>query len=188
MASEREYFRVPCEFQIRVRTIEIEELNLFVSQAMRPSPYSILRMEVETQLSQLSFRDETKVLLEKAFQLLINMDQRLERMEETLGQSQGDIAPGLNPYQWTQGDLGAGGLSFDLADSTNFKVGNHVMIDCVLPAMPEFRFVAAGKIVAIDSTKVSSEFVGIHADDREYIHRFVMARQREQLRGRTKDR
>ena len=188
MTTEREYFRVPCEFQIRFRKIDEEELRQFLTNAMRPAPSSILRMEVETQLSQLSFRDETKILLEKAFQLLLNMDQRLERIEETMEQAKALGSSPLTPYAWVHGDLGAGGLAFESEKAAVLKEQEILLTDLVLSSMPEFRFVAASRIVKIEGLRMNCEFVGIHADDREYIHRFVMARQREQLRSRSKDR
>ena len=188
MTQEREFFRVACEFQIRIRKVEEEELQIFTAHGLRPSPYSILRTELEGQLSLLPIRDESKNLLEKAFQILINMDQRLERIEEYLEEREGDNGFKLMRYEWVHGDIGAGGFSCEVEGSHSFKSGEALLVDIILPALPDYRFVAAARAVAAEGKKLNCEFAGIHADDREYIHRFVMARERELLRARSKDR
>lgn len=187
MTVERDYFRVPCEFQLRYRKIDENELEHFRS-ALRPSPYSTFRMNLENQLASMGIQEESKVLLEKAFQLLINMDQRLERLEE---QIQGlKIKDDMNTqqYEWRAGDLGAGGISFDDQDHADMKQGDAVVLDVILPSMPEYRFVSAARVSHVNSDGLGFEFIEIHSDDQEYIHRFVRSREREILRTRAKER
>lgn len=184
---ERSYFRIACEFQIRFRKIDAEELKVFKSHAMRPSPYSSLRMELENQLQNMSIKAESKFLFEKAFQILVNIDQRLERLEEqVMGLRLGDqVTP--DSYEWTHGDLGAGGLSFKAPSKSDVQVGDLVLVDILLPSMPEYRLVAAAKVVHLEGEGpvLGLEFDAIHEDDREFIHRYVIQREREMLRNRA---
>jgi hypothetical protein len=182
--NPRTYFRMACEFQVRFRVINEEELNVFKSYAMRPSPYSTLKNEIENQLQSMEIREESKFLFEKAFQLLINVDQRLERLEELITQREARTV--ADSYEWVHGDLGAGGLAFEIKEKKSPKVGDLVLIDLILPSLPEYRLVAAGRIVHSEKKNlISAEFIAIHEDDREYIHRFVIERERELLRARA---
>ena len=109
--NQRNYFRVPCEFQLRHRVLEDQEFEVFKSFALRPSPYSSLKVEIENQLNNLPVGASSRLLFEKAFQILVNIDQRLERLEETFNQYiQGSEK--LEAYEWVTGNLGAGGLEF----------------------------------------------------------------------------
>ena len=187
--QKREFFRVPCEFQIRFREISDEELNVFKSFAMRPSPHSTLRAEVEGQLQAMPIRDESKVLLEKAFQILLNMDQRLERLEEQFQAFMSGAKPTLDSYEWVHGDLSAGGVAFVFEKGVKVKPDSRLLIDLILPAMPEYRLVAAAQVNYVNPDgRVGTDFLAIHEDDKEFIHRFVIAREREMLRNRALER
>ncbi len=182
---ERNYFRIACEFQVRFRVISDEELGVFSNYAMRPSPYSHLRFELENQLQAMDIRDESKFLFEKAFQILMNIDQRLERLEEQMQSIKTGDKGVLESYEWVHGDLGAGSTAFVASKTTEVKVGNHILLDIILPALPEYRFVAAAKVVHVDEKNIGCEFSAIHEDDREFIHRYVIQREREVLRNRA---
>jgi hypothetical protein len=182
--SSRNYFRIACEFQVRIRVIDDEELVVFKNYAMRPSPYSSLKYELENQLQSMQIREESKFLFEKAFQLLINIDQRLERIEEQLVQREARAA--TETYEWVHGDLSAGGIAYQTQSKQPMKLDDKVLVDVILPSLPEYRFVAAGKIVHLDaSLNLGVEFLAIHDDDREQIHRHVIQRERELLRARA---
>jgi hypothetical protein len=182
---ERSYFRIACEFQVRYRAIDEEELRVFRSYAMRPSPYSGLRYELENQLQSMAIREESKFLFEKAFQLLMNIDQRLERIEEQVQKSSATHI--AESYEWVHGDLGAGGLAFSPeSKQVNVKPGQELLVDVILPSLPEYRFVAAAKVLHTEKKdQIGVEFVAIHEDDREFIHRYVIQREREVLRARA---
>ncbi len=186
---DRSFFRVPCELQIRFRVLNDDEFNVFKSYSLRPSAFSAMRMEVENQIRNLSIRDDSKALFERAFQILINLDQRMERIEEQLQQ----IAHGgkaiLEVYDWVHGDLGGGGIAFKSEKTSKLKKGDRVLVDAILPALPEYRFVAACDVAHVDADgTVGMHFLAIHDDDREFIHRFVTAREREILRARANER
>lgn len=173
---DRNFYRVPCEFQIRFRPIGEDELKIFRSFAMRPSPHSSLKAEVDTQISAINIRDESKALFEKAFQILLNIDQRLERIEEQLIPGHAKV---VENYDWIRGDLGAGGLAFRLETEKTPQLGAKLLMDMILPSMPEHRIVSAVEVSHIDSDgKVGMEFIAIHEDDREFLHHFVIARER----------
>lgn len=174
---------------MRLRRVEGEELGVFKSFAMRPSPYASLKAEIDTTIQSLGVREESKTLFERAFQLLINMDQRLERIEEQLLQmSRGEKAP-VDSYEWIHADLGAGGLVFEAGSQWKVSAGDSVLLDLILPALPEYRLVAAAEIKDGGAPRrFEAIFTFIHDDDREFIHRFVMSRERELLRARALER
>lgn len=174
-------FRVPCEFQIRFREVTKEELEIFRTFSMRPSPFASLKNEVETMIRGADIREESKTLFEKAFQILINLDQRMERIEEHLNRNPLESGPILESYEWVHGDLGAGGLAMETKKPTP-RANAYVMLDVVVPGLPEHRFVAAGLMQS--SRRFECEFLAIHEDDREFLHRFIMNREREILRNR----
>lgn len=185
--STRNFFRVPCEFQIRFRVIDEEEFKVFESYAMRPSTHSRLRGEIEGQLRGMEIREQSKSLFEKAFQILLNIDQRLERMEEMLlekAENQSKLIK--DSYEWVHGDISAGGISCTPKAHKGGKVGYLVLLDVLLPMLPEYRLVAAGKVARIEKNgEVGFEFSAIHEDDREFLHRFVISREREMLRSKA---
>jgi hypothetical protein len=186
--ENRNFFRVACEFQIRSRKIDEKELEMFRSFAMRPSQYSTLRYDLEHQFSSLNIREESKTLFEKAFQILINIDQRLERIEEQIQALRAKDEISLQNYEWIHGDLSAGGIYYHTDTKINFSVSDIVLIDLLLPSLPEYRVVAAARVSRAESQELAMEFEAIHSDDQEFIHRFVMSREREMLRARAKER
>lgn len=180
----RNFFRIACEYQLRFRVIEKEELQVFQNYAMRPSPHSTLKYEIESQLQTMEIRQESKFLFEKAFQLLINIDQRLERIEEQLTQRENHSIK--ENYEWVHGDLGAGGLSFHGRSENLPAADSIILVDVILPSLPEYRFVAASRVVPSNRQGILSiEFISIHDDDREFLHRYVIQREREMLRTRA---
>lgn len=186
--SDRSFFRVPCEYQLRFRKAGPNELELFRSIAMRPSIGSTTRTEIENAIQSLDSRDGMKTVIEKAVAILINIDQRIERMEENVLSILLDRKDEYIPYEWVSGDMGAGGAMFHWEEGQDIKVGDEVLLDMLLPDMPEHRIVAAAKVVSVNqSSEISTEFLAIHQDDKEFIHRFVMARQREILRERSRN-
>ncbi|MBN8555759.1 MAG: hypothetical protein J0L93_09970 [Deltaproteobacteria bacterium] len=181
-------FRVACEFQVRFRTIEESELEVFRSYAMRPSAYSALKSQIENQLSAMAIRDESKNLLEKAFQILLNIDQRLERIEEQMYNPDSSKYKILENYDWVHGELGAKGLSFSHEKTKSVKVGDLLLLDLILPSLPEQRMVAALKVSSLANDYIDGNFVAIHDEDVEFLHRYVIAREREMLRARALER
>lgn len=181
--STRNYYRIACEFQVRFRVIDDDELEVFQNYALRPAPYSSLKTELEAQLRAMDIREESKFLFEKAFQLLINIDQRLERIEEQLVNKEANLPEN---YEWVHGDLGAGGLAFSTESDQKVKEGQKLLVDVILPSLPEYRFVAAAQALHTGKKgQIGVEFTSIHEDDREYIHRFVIQKERELLRARA---
>lgn len=185
--TDRSFFRVPCEFQLRFRKAGPDELELFKSIAMRPSIGSTTRTEIENAIQTLDSRDGMKTVIEKSVAILINIDQRIERMEENVLNILLDRKEEYIAYEWVSGDIGAGGAMFHWEEGEALKAGDDLLLDILLPDMPEHRIVAAAKVTDSSKTpEVSTEFVAIHPDDKEFIHRFVMARQREILRERSR--
>ncbi len=188
-ANQENYFKVPCELQIRFRPIGEDELQVFRSYAMRPSPYSTLKADIDLQLSSMDIREESKALFEKAFQILLNMDQRLERIEEQMHAFMAGDKPKLESYEWVHGELGAGGLHFKTDSKKQVSVGENLLLDMILPALPEHRVVAAAKLEEQKEDKTfCTRFIAIHDDDKEFLHRFVVSRERELLRLRALER
>jgi len=179
-------FRVSCELQLRFRKIDAEELRVFRAYGLRPSPYTSLRMGIEAELNRLSLEGGNRNLMERAFQLLLNIDQRLERLEEMI-QIQTSKEPVIREtHEWFHAELSASGFSVILAKDLNLKSGDDLMMDMIFPSFPEQRIVCSGKILALSSANgmANIDFMDIHKDDREFLHRFVMEREREILRGR----
>jgi len=186
-ALEKTEFRVPAEFQMRFRKIEGQELSMFRAYSVRPSPTSSARMEVESYIRNLDAKDTVRTLVERAFYILLNIDQRLERLEETVlnhvtGKSQDHTI-----YDWVSGSIGSSCMSFITeADADPLAVGDILLLDFLLPDLPEQRIVATGKVRERDSQEHwIVDFDAIHPDDGELIHRFLMLRQREILRERA---
>ena len=153
---------------------------------MRPSPHSTLKSEIEAQIANMGIREESKLLFEKAFQILLNIDQRLERLEENMHHVMAGDKQVLESYDWVHGDLSAGGLSFVSEAKKDVKVEQTVLLDMLLPSLPEQRIVTAAKVIyADDAGKIGLEFSAIHEDDKEFIHRYVISREREMLRNRA---
>src|SRR5665213_2690546 len=134
--KNRNYFRVACELQVRFLVIDEAELQVFQNYAIRPSPYSSLRYELENQLQSMDIREESKFLFEKAFQLLISIDQRLDRVEEQMQLHRAGTKSIPDSYEWVHGDLGAGGLAFSTETKLDVKVGDILLIDALLPSLP----------------------------------------------------
>jgi len=184
--NDRSSFRIPSEFQIRFRKVTEEEAQIFTSFAMRPSPVSAARGEIEGLISSLPFQDSGRVLIEKAFHFILNMDQRLERLEEILNQRVHQDEIGLKPYEWVSGEIGSHEVLFRWESDPELESGDRVLIDLLLPDLPELRVVACGRVINYSEEQASLiELESIHADDREYLHRFILARQREMLRDRA---
>lgn len=188
-SQRRASFRIPCEFQIRFRRVEDDELQVFTAYAMRPSPYSHLRTEIQSQLTAMDIRHESKALLEKAFQILLNIDQRLERIEERLDAKEDEGAKIFESYQWVHGNLGAGGLTFQPEDPKGAKEHSKILMDILLPSLPEQRIVGAGEIIRIEQDGIFVvEFIAIHKEDEEFLFQFVAGKEREMLRARALER
>lgn len=188
-SSSRDFFRVPCELQLRFRKIDQEELRVFKQFGLRPSPYSSLRAGIETELSRLMLDSEMKHLLEKAFQILLNIDQRLERIEETLAGQAKEAPTVQDSHTWVHADLSAGGIAFVPPEKSSVQKGDFVMLDLIFPALPEQRVVCAGRVIHEGKEgAVGVEFTEIHQDDLEFVHRFVLEKEREMLRTRALER
>ena len=182
------FFHVPCEVQIRFRELAAEELEAFQQFGLRPSPYTQLRLGIESELSRMAIADESRLIFERAFQILINIDQRLERLEETI---QGQISgtPTIKDgHEWVQADLSAGSIAFIPPSPKTLKVDTNLLLDIILPGLPEQRIVATGSVKSTEGDKILAEFTMLHQDDKEAIHRFVLEREREMLRSRALER
>lgn len=192
MSSEsknEESFKVSCELQLRFRKVDAEELRVFKEFGLRPSPYTSLRMGIETELNRLSLQGENRILLEKAFQLLLNIDQRLERMEEFIQNQNGKEPMIRERHEWFHADLNASGLAFIPMKDSKLSSGDTLMLDMIFPSFPEQRIVCSGQVMSAagKNNAVQVNFVDIHQDDREFLHRFVMEREREILRARKEN-
>jgi hypothetical protein len=188
--DSRDFYRVACELQIRFRKADADEVNVFKEFGLRPSPYSNLRTTIETELNRSSLSDEAKMLLEKGFQILLNIDQRLERLEELIQSQHSDEPIIQESHEWVHADVSAGGIAFVPPKDKSLKVGDLLMIDMIFPSLPEQRVVCSGKVLHAgqkDGT-VGIVFESIHQDDKEFIHRFVLEREREILRARALER
>lgn len=185
MSEEKAFFKVPCEFQLRFRELTQEEADLFHASPSRPSPYSALRTELKALTESIKFGDPYKTLIEKAFQLLINMDQRLERMEEQVYSMTSDVADDLVGYQWTIAEIGALGIQLDKKYVSPQNSNSIFLLDFIIPSLPEQRVIATASLKDLDSSSYVFFFKSIHDADRELIHQFVASREREILRDRS---
>lgn|GEM_PF-7093526 len=159
---------------------------MFQSVAMRPSPTSAVRAEIDNFIQTIDASDGMRNLIEKAFYLLLNIDQRLERLEEEFLKMMFGKKEEISQYEWVAGEVGAGGIAFRSEGHASVKQEDMVLLDILLPDLPEQRIVAAGKVREMKpESQFEIDFLSIHSDDREFIHRFVMARQREILRERS---
>src|SRR4051794_5364273 len=98
--ENRSFYRVPTEFQIRIKRLSPAELEVFQSFALRPSAYAGLRTEIETQIQSLEIREESKNLFQRAFSLLLSIDQRLERLEESVQNAALKEGSTIEAYEW----------------------------------------------------------------------------------------
>jgi c-di-GMP-binding flagellar brake protein YcgR len=146
-------------------------------------------MGIESELHRLDIHESSRALLEKAFQMLLNIDQRLERLEEGLLHPQPEENLSHEKHEWVRADLSAGGLAFLCPEGKNHQVGDFVLLDIVFPSLPEQRVVCSGKVVHFNKDQMMAiDFLDIHKDDKEFIHRFVLEKEREILRARADDR
>ncbi len=168
-----------------MRALTDEEAKLFLASPSRPSPYSALRSELKNLTESLKFSDAYKTMIEKAFQLLINMDQRLERMEEQIYSMTSDKESDLLGYQWMLGEIGGLGIKLDKKNIPQ-NTGDQIwLLDFILPSLPEQRVIATALLEDLGSETDLLRFQSIHEADRECIHQFVAAREREILRERA---
>lgn len=187
LVEDKGFFKVPSEYQIRYRVIDETELKFFSEYAIRPSPTSAARGEIEFLLRSVDVSHEMRTLIERAFQLLLNIDQRLERFEEDFLNFVVEKKEELKPYEWVSGQLGASGVEFKEEHQELVALNDYLLLDILLPSLPEQRVVAAGKVAEVDpNTKhMEIEFTAIHPDDQEFIHRYSLQRQRELARERA---
>lgn len=186
--KSKDFYKVPCDFQMRFRILSEEEHQVFQSVSMRPSPYSVLCSELDSLIESSKGLDMNRALIERAFQILINIDQRLERLEEDFHQFISGKKEEVQNYDWYHGELGAGGLvvqKSELKMEPSQAEAKLILVDLLLPSLPEHRIVATAKLNEIDQDKCIFEFQSIHKDDQEFIYRFVAARERELLRARA---
>lgn len=187
--STRDYYRVPCDMQVRYKKIGAEEADLFKAYAIRPSSHSSLTQEIDLQVQQSSFSAEAKFLFEKAFQILLSIDQRLDHLEERLNSDQSGITDIEMTYEWATGDLSASGIGLRLQSPPSVQAGDKILLDVVLPALPEHRFVATAEVAHTkEKNEIGLNFISIHEDDREFLHQYVRKREREILRSRAQKR
>lgn len=182
-----EFFRVPTEFQLRFRPLSDEEKNIFSQASMRPSPYSALRSELDAMIESSRGGEFNRGLIERAFQILINIDQRLERIEEDLHQLASGGKSEVQSFQWYRGELGAKGLLLEASELKDFKFADsqELLLDLLLPSLPEHRIVCTAKSYKLSSGHILFFFDSIHEDDLEYLHRYLASREREMLRARA---
>ncbi len=186
---DRESFRIACELQIRFRKIDGEEARVFREFGLRTSPYTSLRSTFEIELNRLDAPTEMKGLLEKAFQVLLNIDQRLERIEEFVQGQQAEASTIKDSFEWVHADLSPGGIAFAPSKGVDIKEGDLLMMDMLFPSLPEQRVVCSGRVVHKGKLgAVGVQFDQIHQDDQEFIHRFVLEKEREVLRARAQER
>lgn len=186
--GEKAFFTVPCEMQARYRVISEEEFQVFKVHGLRPSPGSSIREEVENQVKSLDLDDTGRSLVEKLFKLILNIDQRIERIEESLQKKPSPSGTEAEPYEFYQAELGAEGILLKIDAASGASVDDIVLLDMILPSLPEHRIVAAGTITELEPNQtIRVRFSAIHGDDREFIHRFSMIRQRELLRERARE-
>lgn len=185
--SDRRYFRVPCEFQLRFKKVAADEYKLFSSYALRPSPTSAARAKIENYVGLMDAKDGLKGLVETAVGILLNIDQRLERVEENILSILLDRKDDFVPYEWVSGEIGAQGVAFQWEEPSALQKGDQILVDMLLPDMPEHRIVAAALVADLkEDGELIVDFEAIHHDDQELIHRFVLGREREILRERAR--
>ena len=88
----------------------------------------------------------------------------------------------------TEVNISGAGLRFHTDE--NFKLGDFVELNIVLPPYPYFIIESIGKIVRISrenskTKEVAVKFVAISEDNREMLIKYVFKRQRELLRSKT---
>lgn len=187
--SDRQYFRVPCDFQIRYTKLSNTEFEVFESHSTRPSTMSSVRMDIHNLVSTLDLRDGAKSLIEHGVNLLLSIDQRLDRLEENVLKLLLDQKDEYVPYHFVHGEIGAVGMTFETDTIQSLRKGDRLLCDFILPDMPEHRIVAALEVKSLtDEGGVDGEFVSFHHDDQEFLHRFIRSRERQILRQRAQER
>lgn len=187
MEETNAYFRVPCEIQIRARVIDQAEFEMFQKVTLRPSPVASLRSEIESLMRVSSLDESLRGVIANAFSLMLNIDQRLDRIEEDLSLFIQGKKEHITPYEWTRVELGAEGFLAQLAQLPKLTMGDLVLVDFLLPSFPEQRIVAAVKVVEDSNPEeVHFRFECLHDEDLEGIFRFIRSREREILRSRKK--
>lgn len=186
MEKDKDYFRVPCEFQMRSRVVDEQERELFKTVSVRPSASLSLRSEVEGLLRGSQLDESLRSVVDYGFALLLNMDQRLERIEEEFSLFVSGQKEKIQQYQWVSADLGAEGLWVPRSVLADAKEGDFLLMDILLPSMPEQRLVATLEWVECREGQAHLLFDGLHKEDEEYLFRFIRSREREILRSRKK--
>lgn len=186
-SSEPSYFRVACEFQVRARKIDEEELRVFEEVSLRPSPMASIRGEIDTLLRASPLDEGSKSVVDYVVSILLNIDQRLDRIEEDMQNFFRGEKSEIQFYEWVSGEIGGEGCIVEMPEITDANEGDHLIMDLLLPTLPEQRIVAVGQIQQKpEPSKYHLEFKLIHADDKEYLYRFIRSREREILRARKK--
>jgi len=184
MSEETAFYTVPAQFQIVVEPLKtpesIEQKELLLS---RPSPFSSLRLSLENQIRAGDQSMGNKELVTKAFELLLSVEQRLNRVEEFLSHKERGKSVPL--YQWVQGSIGAGALNFTLPEGQNADA-QVLWVDLLLPSVPEYRVQLLANVTDRSGTMLNCSFRKIHDEDREQIFRFVRQREREIIRAKSK--
>lgn len=184
--TENNYFRVECEFQYRARRIDPSELEVFRSVSMRPAPTVGVRNEVETLLRGSDLGEGMKTVVERSMAILMSIDQRLERIEEDISMIITGQGEKLQAYEWVAAEMGSKGFIAELPQVENPQVGEYILMDALLPTMPEHRIVATMRVDEVDGAAAHFKFDALHAEDEEFVFRFVRSREREILRSRKK--
>lgn len=181
MSENESGFRVPCEIKLRYKQIRPEELDRFQLFSLRSSGKHHLRSEIEQCLHAVDLSSSSKALVEKGFQLLLHLDQKLDRIEREF-QKQFSQETEEKPYQSCQVQLGGTGLIWS---TSGLKEGEQLILDMVVPNIPEQQMLLGARVKQKVDDGYELEFNAIHEEDREYIYRYVASREREILRRRA---
>lgn len=184
MASDQ-YFKVPCNIKMRFEKISEDELLKLKDFRLRPSPISSLRTQLEHEVRGLDLPDRTKAMIERHFSILLHIDQRLSRIEDVLAH---ENASGPKPPAYNQelAEIGGEGMVIQTEKASDYKADELVFLDLLLPAIPEQKIEAVGRVQASEAqNQLNLRFEALHQDDKEALYRFVRFREREILRERS---
>ncbi|TVQ79905.1 MAG: hypothetical protein EA369_03925 [Bradymonadales bacterium] len=177
-------FMVPATIQGVFEELKTEDQRLSRERDFsRPSPFSAMRLALETQIQSGDFGSKDKELVIRAFEILLSIEQRTARIEEfLLKRERGEKTP---LFQWLSVKLSGEACVLQLSDRPRFKVGALFWLDFLLPSVPEYRIRCIAELASQVECDYQLVFRQIHPEDQEQIYRFVRQREREIIRQKS---
>lgn len=183
MTNSGDYFKVPCEIKWRVKSLNPQEFNEKAKSGVALGHLASFRSDLDTQLRSTSLKGPEKVLMEKAFELLMSIENRLDRVEEFISTLSKESTSSFVPYQSSLIELGAAG--FILQEQEWKGPMECLEVEMLLPAVPEYRLRVLVRQVQRVGGFWHFRFEALALDDEEAVHRYIRQRERELLRSRS---